>query len=450
MAIPLCHTYDGTNVLVHHPRFEMVVFRRKETQLGNLIKFAEELYTPLGAVHSDQKMMWTFPQGGICKLTHMRTENDWDQVQGHEVTIMLFDEVAEFSENQYIMATLWARPGAPELPSYIRCTSNPRGPGVSWVKKRFVKRCTPFDLHEIPTGKTEAGEDLLSTRQFIPWGFRQNPDLGFKSQEYEAELAKIPNPTLRKAMLSENVMDAWDTMIGSFFDFDGARHIVTKDKEQTIRDYLSQVPTTRIEAFDYGGNAPTCMLWMEMDPEGVIYVTDEHYVEDEPLEDVHIPLMKEIRHRTGAGEITVADPSIKARKTKYISYTDRSIAQIMTDAGFFIKGADNRHEQGFEQIHHGLFTDGTTSPKIQIFESCINLIEEMLEAVVSDNDPNKISKECSDHAIDPLRYGLMHLVSPVPDRERDGIPAGSAGAALQDIQFKKHFHRRGRFARSLR
>ena len=449
MAIPLCHTFDGETILPFHPRFEMVVFRRRETQLGNLIKYAEELFTPLDAKHSDGKKLWTFPTGGICRLTHMNTVNDWDQVQGHEVTVMLFDELAEFLEEQYMMATIWARPGAKDLPSFIRSTSNPRGPGVSWVKKRFVKRCSPFDIHNIPTGVKKDGTPLVSTRQFIPWGFRQNPDLGFSSEEYEAELNQIPNPTLRKAMLSENVMDAWDTMIGSFFDFDGGRHIVPKEKEETIRDYLSQVPTTRIEAFDYGGNAPTCMLWMEMDPEGVVYITDEHYLDNEPLEDIHIPLMREIRHDRGAGSMTVADPSIFAKKTQYISYTDKSIADIMRDAGFHVVRGLNKHEAGFEQIHHGLFTDGSFSPKLQIFESCVHTCDELLEAVVSDNDPNKIAKECSDHALDPLRYGLMHLWDPTPEKNSNTLHQHSFGNTFRQIQATRRMQK-GRFARTFR
>ena len=408
MGMPLC-AISETELRPRclHPKYEGWCFRRNEGRdQGNLqtnVQYAREFFTPLGGQETGNGTRWKFPQGGTFNISHMAEERDWTQIQGHEVADLLFDELPEFTEDQYGMSKAWCRAAAPDLIPRVRSTGNPIGPGVAWVKKRFVSVLTPFKIHSI---EDEYG---YTTRQFIPFGFRDNPALLANDPNYEARLSQIPNPHIRRAFLSRSAIEAWNVMVGAFFEFDSTRHIVEGDeKEQVLKELLAS-RTRVVEAFDYGGKVATCMLWMATHPDGTIFVTDCYYAEDKPLE-VHIPAIKSIRRKwKNHLEVTVGDGTIWAKKAHYVRYTSQSIGAILQSQSIFVVSANKDKQSGFETLHRLLYFDADTPPKMRFFDNVRPLIDEIVSAVQSDQNQNDIREDCEDHALDALRYGAMHI-----------------------------------------
>ncbi len=49
----------------------------------------------------------------------------------------------------------------------------------------------------------------------------------------------------------------------------------------------------------------------------------------------------------------------------------------------------------------------TNKPKLFIFDTCKELIEELSSLPIDKNDQEDVDTDCADHAYDALRYGLM-------------------------------------------
>ena len=113
----------------------------------------------------------------------------------------------------------------------MRATTNPGGPGHSWVKKMFIdpaKPNTPFwatdietsEVLKFPAGHSKAGQPLFK-RRFIPASLFDNPYLA-ESGDYEAMLLSLPEHQ-RKQLLEGN----WDVNEGAAFpEFNRQIHVV--------------------------------------------------------------------------------------------------------------------------------------------------------------------------------------------------------------------------------
>ena len=59
------------------------------------------------------------------------------------------------------------------------------------------------------------------------------------------------------------------------------------------------------------------------------------------------------------------------------------------------------------QIHEFLKVQENGRPKLQIFNTCPNLIREIQSIPLSKNNPEDVDTHASDHAYDALRYMIM-------------------------------------------
>jgi predicted phage terminase large subunit-like protein len=114
--------------------FRAVIFRRTIPMIrqpGGLLDVSNEVYPLLGAKLNQNDLRWDFPSGASVKLGGMELEQDRYAWQGSQIALIAFDEVQEFSENQFWFLASRNR-SLSGARSRIRCTCNPDSD--SWLR----------------------------------------------------------------------------------------------------------------------------------------------------------------------------------------------------------------------------------------------------------------------------------------------------------------------------
>lgn len=369
----------------HFSEHRALILRRSMPELRELIDKSRELYPKAfkGAKFKEVEKLWQFPSGAKIEFGFLERDADVYRYQGQAYSWIGFDEIThlptEFGWN-YLASRL--RTTNPELPTYLRCTANPGGVGAHWVKKRYI------EPHE--ENKTFKGSDGL-TRKFIPARLQDNPFLA-EDGEYERMLLSLP-AVQRKQLLEGN----WEINEGAAFaEFDTSIHVIPP----------FELPTwwERTKGIDYGYASESCCLWGAIDPEDktlIIYrelyrkgLTGE--VLGDTLNDMEADEVKSI---TG-----VLDTAAWART----GYTGPTIGEMLMLKGHKLRRADKNRVAGKVQIHEYLRRDERSGrPRLQIFNTCTNLIKELQGLPLSKSNPEDVDTHSPDHAYDALRYLIM-------------------------------------------
>lgn len=216
---------------VDNPEFRCLVLRREIPQLVDLLNKARALYPKAfpGAREDIALHTWIFPSGATIWFTHCEGAEDYLRFQGHEYHLIAPDELTHFTEKQHQEIGSRCRGSGPGLPRFIRCTSNPGGPGHGWVFKRWGPWLDPkyptstllpprfaFDGKPLPPaapGQTlwvyrpkEGKEEIVppgtpeaTTRTFIPAKVTDNPKLLENDPDYVQQL-RDNDPVRRKQL----------------------------------------------------------------------------------------------------------------------------------------------------------------------------------------------------------------------------------------------------------
>jgi len=89
-------------------------------------------------------------------------------------------------------------------------------------------------------------------------------------------------------------------------------------------------------------------------------------------------------------------------------YTGPTIGEILVNKGHKLRRADKNRVAGKAQIHEHLRVNkGTGRPRLQIFNTCPNLIKELQGLPLSKTNPEDVDTHAADHAYDALRYLIM-------------------------------------------
>ena len=369
----------------HFSEHRALILRRSMPELRELIDKSRELYPKAfkGAKFKEVEKLWQFPSGAKIEFGFLERDADVYRYQGQAYSWIGFDEIThlptEFGWN-YLASRL--RTTNPELPTYLRCTANPGGVGAHWVKKRYI------EPHE--ENKTFKGSDGL-TRKFIPARLQDNPFLA-EDGEYERMLLSLP-AVQRKQLLEGN----WEINEGAAFaEFDTSIHVIPPFAMPTWWE--------RTKGIDYGYASESCCLWGAIDPEDkTLIIYRELYrkgLTGEVLGDTLNNMeADEVKSITG-----VLDTAAWART----GYTGPTIGEMLMLKGHKLRRADKNRVAGKVQIHEYLRPDERTGrPRLQIFNTCTNLIKELQGLPLSKSNPEDVDTHSPDHAYDALRYLVM-------------------------------------------
>ncbi len=415
-----------------HPQFSGLILRHTTEELRELIWKSQELYPKIypGIKWSERKMQWQHPSGGKLWMSYLDRDEDVMRYQGLSFSYIAWDELTQwptpFAYN-YMRSRL--RTAAPDLPVFMRATTNPGGPGHQWVRKMFIVPSPPgksFYATDIETGQTliypkgHSKEGLpLFKRKFISARLADNPYLA-ESGDYETMLLSLPEHQ-RKQLLEGN----WDVAEGAAFsEFNRAIHVVDP----------FTIPSSwpRFRSADYGYGSYSAVLWFAVAPDDSVVVYRELYVSKVLAEDLAMMILNaEDGEKIRYG---VLDSSCWHKRGD----TGPSIAERMIMKGCRWRPADRSagsRVAGKNEIHRRLQVDQyTEEPRMVFFNTCTQIIADLPTLPIDKTNNEDINTKVSnDHTYDALRYGVM-------SRPRSGLfdfdPASqSSGMKIADPVF---------------
>jgi len=368
----------------HKKAHRALILRRSMPELREMIDKSRELYPQAfpGAKFREVEKLWNFPSGAKVEFGFLERDADVYRYQGQAYSWIGFDEIThlptEFAWN-YLASRL--RTTDPEIQTYLRCTANPGGVGAHWVKKRYI----------LPNNSNESflGMDGL-TRKFIPAKLADNPYLA-NDGVYEQMLKSLP-PIQRRQLLEGN----WEVAEGAaFVEFDPKDHIITP--------FELPVHWERTKAVDYGYAAESCCLWGIVDAnDGTLIIYRELYRKGLTGEELGA-IITSMELEDPMSVSGVLDTAAWART----GTTGPTVGEALQKAGHKLRRADKNRIQGKIQIHEFLKVKENGRPKLQIFNTCPNLIRELQSIPLSKINPEDVDTKASDHAYDALRYMIM-------------------------------------------
>lgn len=361
-----------------------LILRRTMPELRELIDKSREIYPRAfkGAKFKEVEKTWLFPSGAKIMFGYCEKDSDVYQFQGQAYSWIGYDELTHLATEfpwQYLASRL--RTTDPELPTYMRATTNPGGPGHHWVKKRYIDPNIPHEAF--------IGEDGLE-RMFIPATLHDNPYIA-KDGQYEAMLKSLPEVHRRRLLEGD-----WDVNEGAAFsEFSPKIHCVQP----------FEIPNSwqRLKGVDYGYAAESACIWGAVDPnDGTLIIYRELY--EKGLTGDDLAARMSAYEEDEIHSITGVLDGAAWNKTGYVGPT---IGETLVRAGHKLRPADKNRIAGKVQVHERLKIAESGRPKMIIFSTCVNLIRELSTIQYDKTKPEDVDTKMSDHAYDALRYLIM-------------------------------------------
>ena len=389
------------------PSFNGLLLRRTNDELRELVWASQELYPKAypGAKWAEKKSQWTFPSGARLWMTYLERPEDVLRYQGQAFNWIGFDELTQHPTSfawDYMRSRL--RTTDPNLPIFMRATTNPGGPGHSWVKQMFIDPApanktfvakdpeTGKDL-VYPDGHEKAGEPLFY-RRFIPASLYDNPYLT-EDGAYEANLLSLPENQRRQLLEGD-----WAIADGAAFpEFRQSHHVVEP----------FEIPSDwrRFRSCDYGYSSYSAVHWFAIDPSyGTLIVYRELYVSKHTGRDLAKAILP--LERGEQMEYGILDSSCWHNRGQI----GPSIAEEMISEGCRWRPSDRSagaRVAGRNRFHEVLkYDEETKMPGIVFFDTCRQIIAD-LPVIPSDpkGGDDIDARYRSDHTYDSVRYGIM-------------------------------------------
>ena len=391
----------------HNPNFNGLILRRTNDELRELIWKSQELYPKAfpGAKWAEKKSQWTLPSGAKLWLTYLEREDDVRRYQGLAFSYIAFDELTQHPTPfawDYMRSRL--RTTDPDLPIFMRATTNPGGAGHGWVKQMFIDPApanhafVATDLSsgeplEYPEGHAKAGQPLFK-RRFIPASLIDNPYL-MEGGQYEANLLSLPENQRRQLLEGD-----WAVADGAAFpEFRQSVHVV--EPFEIPHNWV------RFRSADYGYSSWSAVHWYAIDPAyETLIVYRELYVSKHTGKDLGRAVMDA---EVGDGiKFGILDSSCWHNRGQI----GPSIAEEMITMGCRWRPSDRTagaRVAGKNQLHERLKVDEVTEqPGIVFFNTCRQIIADLPVIPSCPKGSDDIDQRyASDHTYDSLRYGLM-------------------------------------------
>ncbi len=387
--------------------FSGLILRRTNDELRELVYKSQELYPKAypGAKWQEKKSQWTFSSGARLWMTYLERDEDVMRYQGQSFCYIGVDELTQYATPfawNYLRSRL--RTTDPNLPVYMRATTNPGSRGHQWVKQMFVDPSPAnkkFIAKDPETGKDlvypdaheKAGEPLFY-RRFIPAILYDNPYLT-EDGAYEANLLSLPENQRRQ------LLD------GDWAVADGAAFPEFKQSAHVVEPFDIPDEWVRFRSADYGYSSWSAVHWFAIDPAyETLIVYRELYLSKHTGKDLAAAVLEaEMGDKISYG---ILDSSCWHNRGQI----GPSIAEEMISVGCRWRPSDRSHGArvaGKNQFHQRLKVDEFTErPGIVFFDTCRQIIADLPSIPSCPKGTDDIDQRyASDHAYDSIRYGIM-------------------------------------------
>jgi hypothetical protein len=395
-----------------------IFFRRNLNQLGEVIARTKQIFPKIGATFNEKKSTWVMANGARLRFSYLDRDQDAENYQGHNYTRIYIEELTNFPSPAPVNMLRAALRSGSGVPTAMRFTGNPGGPGHNWVKARYID---PAPLgYKIITCSSDIELDGVThsvslDRIFIPSKLSDNILLVKNDPTYVLKLRQSGSEALVRAWLNGD----WNAVDGAFFsEWSDEKHVLRVD------DVIDLIPKDeiRFRAFDWGQSSPFSVGWyahLSKDlhtrcgrtlPKGAIIKYAEWYGAELTPSGIRKGL------KIGADLIAkgivereksmprvwygVADPSIRNH------FGGPSILEIMSVHGCAWNLGDNNRKAGHNQIRQRL-VGANGVPMFYVLDCCANTVRTFPIQQHEDENSEDLDTEAEDHAIDETRYALM-------------------------------------------
>lgn len=389
-----------------NPNFRALVVRKTFTDMDYWIDRARNHYLVYGA-----KLRYgnefIFPSGAKVIVGHLADKKSLEKYQGHEYQRLLIEELTQLADEKiYNRLLASCRSSDPTMKPRVLCSTNPGGSGHFWVYSRFVAPAPPNTKFK--------PEEESRSRIFMPMRLEDNPALMEADPSYVSYLdgLKKSDPALYKAWR----LGDWSSFEGQYFrEFRTDIHTCQPFKipEDQIR--------RRVIGLDYGYTAPSAALWIALMNDGRAIVYRELYETKLTYKDLARRIMQLTPENERRNMSVMADPSIIEKRG---DHSHSSGKEQMYEAGLKMRlvGAKNSRIDGWQVVRNFLQiksdpNTGEEYARLQIFDTCRNLIRTLPQMVHDDRNPEDLDTNGEDHCNDALRYGLVDLNGGFTDKK---------------------------------
>lgn len=376
---------DAALGALENPGIKILILRRRYTDLqGNYVEPFKRLLPSTIAEYNSQLHTYYFINGSTIKLGHFQSYGmAADEYQGQEFDWIFMDEATQFTEQEFRLLGGCLR-GVNQFQKKFRLTCNPGGVGHRWVKRLFIDRQFKTDCEN-----PEENEDP-NDYEFIPALVEDNKALMASQggKEYLKQLANLP----------ENIRAAhrygdWDALSGNYFpEF--------QIKTHTCKPFKIPGEWARYRSLDYGLDM-LAVAWFAIAPDGHIYM----YRELKRSGQIASDAAELIKDNTGLGErmvCTYAPDDIWSRQKD----TGKSSAEVFMQHGIPLVKASRSRVQGWLQVKEMFAPMPDGKPKLIVFNTCQEYIDDVQAIQADDKNPNDCATEPHEltHLNDAVRY----------------------------------------------
>lgn len=374
---------QALDALVYALRYQgsrQLILRRTFKELErSMVPQTMELYPAGVASYNTSKHIWKVGKSTI-EMGYIATEGDVQQYQSAEYDVIRFDEMTHFTESMYTYMISRVR-GTRPFPRHVKSTANPGSVGHTNAKSRFIDIGAPMEVHRCEGG----------TRLFIPAKLEDNPFLLTKDPQYEERMKNLPRE-IYIALREGN----WDYYVGQYFtEFKRELHVV--------RPFEIPAWWRRYVAIDYGLDM-LAAYWIAVDENDYAVVYREVYQPDLIIPEA----AKRLLNANGNEDITAwfAPKDLWNRRQE----TGKSVSDLFAEYGLYLSKVSNGRVAGWYELKRRLQpvpdVDGLLRPKLQIFDTCLNLIRTLPGLQHDEKNPNDTATEPHEltHGPDAIRY----------------------------------------------
>ena len=389
----------ASDVIEYGEHWRGILFRRTYPELDEIIERSRAIYYDMfpGAEYKVGSHTWQFPNGASLRMRHIESEMDADHYQGHQYSIIMWDELGSWNTLKPYHKLKACLRSAHDIPvKRILSTGNPGGPGHLEVKKYFIDPA--------PEGRLITGNDGM-TRMYIKSLVTDNKILLKNDPGYIDRLRAVGDENLVKAWLAGD----WDAIVGAFFG--------NWDNDQiAVPSFEIDKGWPLLAGLDYGEAAPSAFGLFTMDWDGNIYQIAEYYRANCTASQ-HAANINDLIDNcpfTGGRRPTAifADPSIFVKR-RLTDVMNISPADVFGEAGLWLTRANNDRINGWRVIN-----DALIKKRFYAFDGWNdNLMRTMPALPRSSSNIEDCDTHAEDHMADMLRYAMMHIYKPHKDEE---------------------------------
>jgi len=412
--------------LAHQERYggnaRGVLFRNSYPELQEILGRMHIVFGGIGAKWREKDFTWTFGNGSQLRLSYLDSFEDALKHRGNAYTWRGHDELTmRPSDEEYVFLGSRMR-SAHSIPCRTISTSNPGGPGHTWVlqhwkidehpagmipihsymdieKNVFLEDASHYDklrLSELPV------HIRRNTRIFIPGRLSDNKYLDTDGH-YRAHLLALPEAQRR--MLLDG---RWDIVEGAFFDeWNPGFHVV--------RAFTPPASWKRWMAMDWGTSAPYAAVWFCQSPSGEIFLYRELYgtqrapnldkgVKEPPINVAERILALEAETNECIQERWL-DASCFDNEEMGLS-----VSEQFRNKGVFFQRSQKKFKSGSIAMFRDYLKVTNGMCRFHVMDNCVHVIRTLPALMVDRNNIEQYDTNGADHLLDAIIYGIRRNI----------------------------------------